>query len=96
MRKLSLFYTLIKEKAPSYLFQVILQNNTPYTKKSVQKSEIPFFQVKNKLFKNYFFPTVRPEPNEVFNVDVIKGLKFLTRIRLGLSQLAGHNIRHNF
>ena len=38
-----MFYTLIKGKAPSYSFQVILENDTPYTKKSVQKSQIPFF-----------------------------------------------------
>ena len=55
-----------------------------------------FFQLKNKLFENSFFPTVRPEPNQVFNVDFIKELKFLTRIRPGLSQLVGHNFRHNF
>ena len=93
-----MFYTLIKGKAPSYSFQVILENDTPYTKKSVQKSQIPFFffQVKNNFFKNSFFPTARPEPNQVFNVGFIKRLKFVTRIRLGLSQLAGHNFRHNF
>ena len=89
-----MFYTLIKGKAPSYSFQVILENDTPYTKKSVQKSQIPFFfQVKNKLFKNSFFPTVRPESNQMFNVDFVK---FLTRVRLGLSQLAGHKFRQNF
>ena len=76
----------IKEKAPSYFFQVILENNTPYTKESVQKSQIPLF----------FSIQKQTEPNKVFNVDFIKGLTFVTRIRLGLSQLACHKLRRNF
>ena len=52
--------------------------------------------MKNKFFKNSFFPAVRPESNKVFNVDFIKGLKFPARITLGLSQLADHKFRHNF
>ena len=32
----------------------------------------------------------------MFNVDSSEGLKFLTRIRLGLSHLADHKFRHNF
>ena len=70
---------------------------TPPTLREVfRKVKSFFFQVKNKLFKNSFLPAVRPGPNQVFNVGFIKGLKFLTRIRLGLSQLAGHKSRHNF
>ena len=32
----------------------------------------------------------------MFNVDSTEGLKFLTRIRHGLSHLADHKFRHNF
>ena len=39
---------------------------------------------------------IRSEPNQMFNVEVSEGLKFLTRIRLGLSHLVDHNFRHNF
>ena len=38
-RKSWLFYKLIKEKSPVYLFQLISENNTPYTTRSVQRSE---------------------------------------------------------
>ena len=31
----------------------------------------------------------------MFNIDSSEGLKFLTRIRLGLSLLADHKFRHN-
>ena len=58
LRKLCLFYKLIKEKSPAYLFQLIPENNTPYTTRSVQKSQIPFFRTKANFFKNYFFPAV--------------------------------------
>ena len=121
LRKLCLFYKLIKEKSLAYLFQLIPENGTPYTKRSVQKSQNPLFQDKS-FFKNSFFPAVilernkldignsascnvfkrvilkfiRPEPNRVFNVDSSEGLKFLTRIRLGLCHLADHKFRHNF
>ena len=44
--KLCLFYKLIKEESPAYLFQLIPENNTSYTTKSVQKSQIPFFKTK--------------------------------------------------
>ena len=39
---------------------------------------------------------LKSEPNQMFNVDCSKELKFLTRIRLGLSHLADHKFRHNF
>ena len=64
--------------------------------RSVQKSQIPFFKLKINFFKSSFFPAVKPEANQVFNVDFSEELKCLTRIRLGLYQLAGHKFRHNF
>ena len=59
LRKLCLFYKLIKEQSPAYLFQLIPQNKTPYTTRSVQKSQIPFFKTKTNFLKNFFFPAVR-------------------------------------
>ena len=37
LKKLCLFYKLITEKSPVCLFQLIPENNTAYTTKSVQK-----------------------------------------------------------
>ena len=48
------------------------------------------------IFKRVILKFTRPEPNQVFNVDSSEGLKFLTRIRLGLSHLADLKFRHNF
>ena len=47
------------------------------------------------FFKRVILKFTRPEPNQVFNVDSSEGLKFLTRIRLGLSHLADHKFRQN-
>ena len=122
LRKLGLFYKLIKEKWPAYLFQLIPENNNPHTTRSVQKSQILFLKTKTNFFKNSFCPAVvmeynkidvnirnsassnvfkrvnvfRPEPNQVFNVDSSEELKFLIWLRLGLSHLADHKLRHNF
>ena len=43
LRKLCLFYKLIKEKSTP-------ENNTPYTTRDVQKSQIPFFKTKTNFF----------------------------------------------
>ena len=39
---------------------------------------------------------IRPEPNQVFNVDSSEGFKYLTRIRIGLSHLTYYKYRRNF
>ena len=48
------------------------------------------------VFKRFILKFIRPEPNQVLDVDSSEGLQFLTRIRLGLSHLADHKFGHNF
>ena len=48
------------------------------------------------VFKGVILKFIRPELNQVFKVESSEGLKFLTRIRLGLNHLANHKFRHNF
>ena len=48
------------------------------------------------FFKRVILKFIRPEPNQVFNVESSEGLKSLTKVRLGLSHLADHKFRHNF
>ena len=54
LRKLCLFYKLIKEQSPAYLFQLIPKIKTHYTTRNVQKSQTPFFKTKTKSLKNTF------------------------------------------
>ena len=48
------------------------------------------------FFKRVILILIRPEPNQVFDIESTEGLKFLTRIRFGLSHLADHKFRTNF
>ena len=48
------------------------------------------------VFKRVILKFIRLEPNQVFNVESSEGLKFVTRIKLGLSHLTDHKFKHNF
>ena len=66
-RKLYLFYKILHSKSPSYLFNLISENNNPYASRSALKNQIPFFNVKTNFFKNSFLPAVTTEWN---NLDI--------------------------
>ena len=46
------------------------------------------------VFKNSIF--VRPSPNKIFEWHNTKGIKLVTRLRLGLSHLWKHKFKHSF
>ena len=48
------------------------------------------------LFKTNILKFIRPLPNSVYNCHNPKGLKFITRLRLGLSHLREHKFKHSF
>ena len=48
------------------------------------------------VFKKNLLKFVRPSPNSVFNCHNCKGFKYFTRLRLGLSHLREHKLRHSF
>ena len=48
------------------------------------------------IFKLYLLKFVRPVANSVFDINNPYVLKLLTRLRLGLSHLRYHKLRHNF
>ena len=39
---------------------------------------------------------IKPSPNSVFNCYNCKGIKYFTRLRLGLSHLREHKFKHSF
>ena len=49
-----------------------------------------------EIFKRALLKFIRPKPEQVFKIHHPKGLKLLTRLRLGLSHLREHKFRHNF
>ena len=48
------------------------------------------------LFRKQPLSYIRPEANNIFNVHNAKGIKLLTRLRVGFSHLKEHKFRHNF
>ena len=52
-RKLYLFYKILHSKSPSYLFNLIPENNNPYASRSALNNQITFFNVKTNFFKNF-------------------------------------------
>ena len=48
------------------------------------------------VFKNNLLKFIRPSPNSVFSWHNSKAIKYLTRLRLGLSHLRGHKFKHSF
>ena len=47
-------------------------------------------------FKKSILKFRRPSSNSIFNCHSPKGIKLITRLRLGISQLREHKFRYNF
>ena len=48
------------------------------------------------MFKKRLFTLIRPLPKPVYSIHDPKGLANLTQLRVGLSRLNLHNVKHNF
>ena len=48
------------------------------------------------IFRKSILKFIRPSANSLFNCHNPKGIKFITRLRLGLSHLRQHKFKHNF
>ena len=48
------------------------------------------------VFKNSILKFMRPFPNKIFQCHNPKGVKLVTRLRLGLSHLREHKFKHSF
>ena len=66
-RKLHLLCKIIQIKSPSYLFNLIPENNNPYASQSALNNQISFFNVKTNFFKNSFLSAVIVKWN---NLDI--------------------------
>ena len=121
-RKLGMFYKIYENKSPQYLFKLIPEKSHAYATRNVDN--IPCFKIRQKFFKNSFFPSSiieqnnldptlrnskscavlknstlklsRPSPRNVFNYDNYKGIRLITRLRVGMSHLNEHKFKHNF
>ena len=48
------------------------------------------------IFKKNILKFIRPTANNIFGCHNLKGIKYLTRLRLGLSHLHEHKFKNNF
>ena len=48
------------------------------------------------IFRKSILKFIRPSANSLFNCHNPKGIKFITRLRLGLSHLREHKFKHSF
>ena len=48
------------------------------------------------IFEKAILKLIRPSPNSIFNCHNPKGIKLLTRLRLGLGHLRDHKFKHSF
>ena len=48
------------------------------------------------VFKKSLLKFIRPSPNSIFNCHNCKGIKYLTRLHIGLSHLWEHKFKHRF
>ena len=48
------------------------------------------------IFKSNILKFIQPKPNSVYHCHNPKGIKLLTRLRLGLSHLPEHKFKHSF
>ena len=49
-----------------------------------------------KLWKKRILSFIRPSPDSTFNCHNLRGIKLLSRLRLGLSHLREHKFKHCF
>ena len=47
-------------------------------------------------FKNSILEFIRPSPSNVFNCNNHKGIRLITRLRVGMSHLREHKFKQNF
>ena len=48
------------------------------------------------IFRKSILKFIKPSANSLFNCHNPKGIKFITRLRLGLSHLREHKFKHSF
>ena len=77
-----LYFTLNINFSKKIFFRPLLLNETSTTSLSV--------------FKRNLLKFITPFPNNVFNCHKCKGIKYLTRLRLGISHLREHKFKPSF
>ena len=68
----------------------------PWTITECNKIDIKIRNSPYSVFQNYLLHKIRPKPSPLYNFHNPSGIKLLTRLRSGLSNLNEHKFNHNF
>ena len=88
-----------------YIIFLSLKQDIPFLKNSFFLSTIIEWNkldhnIRNSssfnIFRKNILKFIRPSDNSFFNCHTPKGIKFVTRLRLGLSHLREHKFKHSF
>ena len=84
---------------PKKIFKHIFLKNSYFPSKIIEWNKLDQ-DMRNAesyaLFRKQLLSFIRPEANNIFNVHNAKGIKLLTRLRVGFSHLKEQKCRHNF
>ena len=119
--KLYLFYKIVNNQSPSYLFYIPSPDGKYNTRNAadIPRMEFRHTFINNSyisstiielnkldqdihnaqsygLFRKHLLSFIRPVANNISNVHNTKGIKLLTRRRIGFSHLKEHKFRHKF
>ena len=64
-RKLSIFYKIVKEQSPKYLYNLIASNNISHQTRNSRNLVILQFKIRDNFFLNSFFPSALVEWNKL-------------------------------
>ena len=108
-KHLDYLFKVIPSKSSSYVTRNIRNIPLLKTRHTFEKNSFPSPIIEwNKLdhnirnsssfniFRKSILKFIRPSANSLFNCHNPKGIKFITRLRLGLSHLREHKFRHSF
>ena len=84
---------------PSLSFKPSFFKNTSFPSAILEWNKLdPSLQnsVSYNVFKNSILKFIRPSLNKIFQCHNPKGIKLVTRLRLGVSHLREHKFKHSF
>ena len=84
---------------PSLSFKHNFLKNTFFSSTNLEWNKLdPSLQnsASYNVFKNSILKFIRPSPNKIVQCHNPKGIKLVTRLRLGLSHLWEHKFKHSF
>ena len=94
-----IFIALVTQKMMKLIIAELINLNTlfPYSIIEWNKLDINLRNVISILiFRNSLLKIGRPMQNSIYNIHEPVGIKYLTRLRLGLSHLNEHKFRNSF